>query len=212
MKFKTTSSKQSEVGIIVQLIYFHWFLVAENPAVWNRKAITLPLHLKYICFKFVLCDKKKFKPIDSVFDLYPDLSFEYPLAQLILLGCVLTIVPLISVKEDDNTLTVIIVSVLGGVIGLVVIVMVIKAVVVHFLRKGNEKKWVTTRTHMHASTSLMHRWMIRTVGPGHKHLTLFANISHRLHVLSFVRVRVWPHQCGRTHNHMQSLISASNTT
>lgn len=50
------------------------------------------------------------------------------------------IVHLISVKEDDNTLTVFIVSVLGGVIGLVIIVMVIKAVVVHFLRKGNEKK------------------------------------------------------------------------
>lgn len=58
-----------------------------------------------------------------------------------------TIVHLISVKEDDNTLTVIIVSVLGGVIGLVIIVMVIKAVVVHFLRKGNEKKWVSTCTH-----------------------------------------------------------------
>lgn len=52
----------------------------------------------------------------------------------------LTIVHLISVKEDDNTLTVFIVSVLGGVIGLVIIVMVIKAVVVHFLQKGNEKK------------------------------------------------------------------------
>lgn len=52
----------------------------------------------------------------------------------------LTTVHLISVKEDDNTLTVFIVSVLGGVIGLVIIVMVIKAVVVHFLRKGNEKK------------------------------------------------------------------------
>lgn len=59
---------------------------------------------------------------------------------IIFLGCVLTIVHLISVKEDDNTLTVIIVSVLGGVIGLIIIVMVIKAVVVHFLRKGNEKK------------------------------------------------------------------------
>ncbi|TWW54862.1 hypothetical protein D4764_0100880 [Takifugu flavidus] len=47
--------------------------------------------------------------------------------------------PQISVKEDDNTLTVFIVSVLGGVIGLVIIVMVIKAVVLHFLRKGNEK-------------------------------------------------------------------------
>lgn len=45
-----------------------------------------------------------------------------------------------SVKEVDNTLTVIIVSALGGVIGLVIIVMVIKAVVVHFLGKDEEKK------------------------------------------------------------------------
>ena len=45
-----------------------------------------------------------------------------------------------SVKEVDNTLTVIIVSVLGGVIGLVIIVMVIKALVVHFLLKDDEKK------------------------------------------------------------------------
>lgn len=42
-------------------------------------------------------------------------------------------------KEVDNTLTVIIVSVLGGVIGLVIIVMVIKALVVHFLLKDDEK-------------------------------------------------------------------------
>lgn len=47
---------------------------------------------------------------------------------------------LFSVKEVDNTLTVIIVSVLGGVIGLVIIVMVIKALVVHFLLKDDEKK------------------------------------------------------------------------
>lgn len=45
-----------------------------------------------------------------------------------------------SVKEVDNTLTIIIVSALGGVIGLVIIVMVIKAVVVHFLQKDDEKK------------------------------------------------------------------------
>ncbi|XP_054649774.1 sodium channel, voltage-gated, type IV, beta a [Dunckerocampus dactyliophorus] len=44
-----------------------------------------------------------------------------------------------QMKEDDNTLTVIIVSVLGGVIGLVIIVMVIKALVVHFLLKDDEK-------------------------------------------------------------------------
>ncbi|KAG7226085.1 hypothetical protein INR49_018696 [Caranx melampygus] len=44
-----------------------------------------------------------------------------------------------TVKEVDNTLTVIIVSVLGGVIGLVIIVMVIKALVVHFLLKDDEK-------------------------------------------------------------------------
>lgn len=45
-----------------------------------------------------------------------------------------------SVKEVDNTLTTIIVSVVGGVIGLVIIVMVIKALVVHFLLKDDEKK------------------------------------------------------------------------
>ncbi|XP_028275947.1 sodium channel, voltage-gated, type IV, beta a [Parambassis ranga] len=44
-----------------------------------------------------------------------------------------------QMKEVDNTLTIIIVSVLGGVIGLVIIVMVIKALVVHFLLKGDEK-------------------------------------------------------------------------
>uniref|UniRef100_A0A3B4V9U7 Sodium voltage-gated channel beta subunit 4 n=1 Tax=Seriola dumerili TaxID=41447 RepID=A0A3B4V9U7_SERDU len=43
------------------------------------------------------------------------------------------------IVEVDNTLTVIIVSVLGGVIGLVIIVMVIKALVVHFLLKDDEK-------------------------------------------------------------------------
>ncbi|XP_074497807.1 sodium channel regulatory subunit beta-4-like [Sebastes fasciatus] len=42
-------------------------------------------------------------------------------------------------REVDNTLTVIIVSVLGGVIGIVIIVMVIKALVVHFLLKDDEK-------------------------------------------------------------------------
>ncbi|KAM3616454.1 uncharacterized protein V6R79_018287 [Siganus canaliculatus] len=44
-----------------------------------------------------------------------------------------------QMKEVDNTLTVIIGTVLGGVIGLVILVMVIKALVVHFLLKGNEK-------------------------------------------------------------------------
>ncbi|CAN9511560.1 unnamed protein product [Ophioblennius macclurei] len=44
-----------------------------------------------------------------------------------------------QLKEVDNTLTVIIVSVLGGVIGLVIIIMVIKALVVHFLLKDDEK-------------------------------------------------------------------------
>ncbi|XP_061638216.1 sodium channel subunit beta-4-like [Phyllopteryx taeniolatus] len=44
-----------------------------------------------------------------------------------------------QMREVDNTLTVIIVSVLGGVIGLVIIVMVIKALVVQFLLKDDEK-------------------------------------------------------------------------
>ncbi|XP_029699592.1 sodium channel subunit beta-4 isoform X2 [Takifugu rubripes] len=54
-------------------------------------------------------------------------------------SAVFTLIVVDQMKEDDNTLTVFIVSVLGGVIGLVIIVMVIKAVVLHFLRKGNEK-------------------------------------------------------------------------
>lgn len=45
-----------------------------------------------------------------------------------------------TVKEVDNTLTVIIVSVVGGLIGLIIIVMVIKAVVLNFLNKAQEKK------------------------------------------------------------------------
>ncbi|KAM9468646.1 sodium channel, voltage-gated, type IV, beta a isoform 1-T2 [Clarias gariepinus] len=44
-----------------------------------------------------------------------------------------------QLKEVDNTLTKIIVSVIGGLIGLIIIVMVIKAVVVHFLNKAQEK-------------------------------------------------------------------------
>lgn len=44
-----------------------------------------------------------------------------------------------QLKEVDNTSTVIIVSVLGGVIGLVIIIMVIKALVVHFFLKDDEK-------------------------------------------------------------------------
>ncbi|XP_061775145.1 sodium channel subunit beta-4-like [Nerophis ophidion] len=44
-----------------------------------------------------------------------------------------------EMQEVDNTLTTIIVSVLGGVIGLAIIVMVIKALVVNFLLKGDEK-------------------------------------------------------------------------
>ncbi|XP_040902659.1 sodium channel subunit beta-4-like [Toxotes jaculatrix] len=50
-----------------------------------------------------------------------------------------TLIVVNQMKEVDNTLTVIIVSVLGGVIGLVIIVMVIKALVVHFLLKDDEK-------------------------------------------------------------------------
>uniref|UniRef100_A0A3P9M864 Sodium channel, voltage-gated, type IV, beta a n=1 Tax=Oryzias latipes TaxID=8090 RepID=A0A3P9M864_ORYLA len=54
-------------------------------------------------------------------------------------SAVLTLRVVDQMKEVDNTLTVIIVSVLGGVIGLVVIIMVIKALVVHFLLKDDEK-------------------------------------------------------------------------
>ncbi|XP_034024019.1 sodium channel, voltage-gated, type IV, beta a [Thalassophryne amazonica] len=54
-------------------------------------------------------------------------------------SAVFTLIVVDQVKEVDNTLTVIIVSVLGGVIGLVIIIMVVKAVVLHFLRKDGEK-------------------------------------------------------------------------
>lgn len=50
-----------------------------------------------------------------------------------------TLIVVDQMKEVDNTLTVIIVSALGGVIGLVIIVMVIKALVTHFLLKDDEK-------------------------------------------------------------------------
>ncbi|XP_072248798.1 sodium channel regulatory subunit beta-4-like [Leuresthes tenuis] len=54
-------------------------------------------------------------------------------------SAVFTLIVVDQMKEVDNTLTVIIVSALGGVIGIVIIVMVIKALVVHFLRKDDEK-------------------------------------------------------------------------
>ncbi|XP_069581376.1 sodium channel subunit beta-4-like [Brachyistius frenatus] len=52
---------------------------------------------------------------------------------------VFTLIVVDQMKEVDNTLTTIIVSAVGGVIGLVIIVMVIKALVVHFLLKDDEK-------------------------------------------------------------------------
>uniref|UniRef100_A0A3B3UAH7 Sodium voltage-gated channel beta subunit 4 n=2 Tax=Poecilia TaxID=8080 RepID=A0A3B3UAH7_9TELE len=54
-------------------------------------------------------------------------------------SAIFTLIVVDQMKEVDNTLTVIIVSVLGGVIGLVILIMVIKAVVLHVLHKGNEK-------------------------------------------------------------------------
>ncbi|XP_060799214.1 sodium channel, voltage-gated, type IV, beta a [Neoarius graeffei] len=44
-----------------------------------------------------------------------------------------------QLKEVDNTVTIIIVSVIGGLIGLIIIIMAIKAVVNHFLNKAQEK-------------------------------------------------------------------------
>ncbi|XP_069390398.1 sodium channel, voltage-gated, type IV, beta a [Paralichthys olivaceus] len=54
-------------------------------------------------------------------------------------SAVFTLIVVDQMREVDNTLTVIIVSVLGGVIGLVIFIMVIKALVVHFLLKDDEK-------------------------------------------------------------------------
>ncbi|AWO99209.1 putative sodium channel subunit beta-4-like [Scophthalmus maximus] len=54
-------------------------------------------------------------------------------------SAVITLIVVDQMREIDNTLTTIIVSVVGGVIGLVIFVMVIKALVVHFLLKDDEK-------------------------------------------------------------------------
>ncbi|XP_029027576.1 sodium channel subunit beta-4-like [Betta splendens] len=54
-------------------------------------------------------------------------------------SAIFTLIVVDEIRELDNTLTVIVVSVLGGVIGLLVMGMVIKALVVHFLLKGGEK-------------------------------------------------------------------------
>lgn len=54
-------------------------------------------------------------------------------------SAVFTLIVVDQMREVDNTLTVIIVSVLGGVIGLVILIMVIKALVVRFLCKSDEK-------------------------------------------------------------------------
>lgn len=54
-------------------------------------------------------------------------------------SAIFTLIVVDQMEEVDNTLTVIIVSVLGGVIGLVILIMVIKALVVRFLCKTDEK-------------------------------------------------------------------------
>lgn len=54
-------------------------------------------------------------------------------------SAIYTLIVVDQMEEVDNTLTVIIVSVLGGVIGLVILIMVIKALVVRFLCKTDEK-------------------------------------------------------------------------
>ncbi|KAA0702372.1 hypothetical protein E1301_Tti015721 [Triplophysa tibetana] len=55
-------------------------------------------------------------------------------------SAVFTLYVVEELKVVDNTLTVVIVSVLGGAIGLIVLIMVIKAVVVAVLSKVQEKK------------------------------------------------------------------------
>ncbi|XP_037533973.1 sodium channel subunit beta-4-like [Nematolebias whitei] len=54
-------------------------------------------------------------------------------------SAIFTLIVVDQMKEVDNSLTTIIVSAVGGVIGLSIIIMVIKALVVHFLRKDSEK-------------------------------------------------------------------------
>ncbi|KAL0174029.1 hypothetical protein M9458_029997, partial [Cirrhinus mrigala] len=55
-------------------------------------------------------------------------------------SAVFTLIVVDELKEVDNTLTIIIVSVLGGVIGLIILIMVVKAVVLAVLNKVQEKK------------------------------------------------------------------------
>ncbi|XP_052472092.1 sodium channel subunit beta-4-like isoform X2 [Carassius gibelio] len=54
-------------------------------------------------------------------------------------SAVFTLFVVDELKEVDNTLTIIIVSVLGGVIGLIILIMVVKAVVLAVLNKAQEK-------------------------------------------------------------------------
>ncbi|CAL8361164.1 unnamed protein product [Merluccius merluccius] len=54
-------------------------------------------------------------------------------------SAVFTLLVVDQVKEVDNTLTTIIVSVVGGVIGFLIIFMVVKALVVHFILKKDDK-------------------------------------------------------------------------
>ncbi|XP_072317482.1 sodium channel regulatory subunit beta-4-like [Eucyclogobius newberryi] len=54
-------------------------------------------------------------------------------------SAIYTLIVVDQMKEVDNTLTTIIVSVLGGVIGFLILFMVIKALVIRFVCKGDEK-------------------------------------------------------------------------
>ncbi|CAL9684764.1 unnamed protein product [Knipowitschia caucasica] len=54
-------------------------------------------------------------------------------------SAIYTLIVVEQMRLVDNTLTTVIVSVVGGVIGLMILIMVIKALVIHFLCKGDEK-------------------------------------------------------------------------
>lgn len=100
----------------------------------------------YICF--ARNPKEKDRNHSAVFTLYvvDECESSFSILQYFKQQCLALVVfgvkPLFvfAVRVVDNTLTTIIVSVLGGVIGLIILIMVVKAVVIAVLNKVQEKK------------------------------------------------------------------------
>ncbi|KPP67071.1 sodium channel subunit beta-4-like [Scleropages formosus] len=55
-------------------------------------------------------------------------------------SAIFTLIVVDELKEVDNTVTIIILSVVGGIIGLIIVIMVLKALVLFIIRKVQEKK------------------------------------------------------------------------